>query len=43
MDLLKLYKDFGDRIAFMGGINVRALYTNDAPPLTPNLRPKSPP
>jgi uroporphyrinogen decarboxylase len=29
MDLLKLCKDFGDRIAFMGGIDVRALYTND--------------
>jgi len=29
MDLLKLYRDFGDRLSFMGGIDVRVLYTND--------------
>ena len=29
MDLLKLYKQFGKQIAFMGGIDVRVLYTND--------------
>ena len=29
MDLLKLYKLYRDKIAFMGGIDVRKLYTND--------------
>jgi len=29
MDLVQLYKDFGDRLSFMGGIDVRALYSND--------------
>ncbi len=29
MDLLKLYREFGDRLSFMGGIDVRTLYTND--------------
>jgi uroporphyrinogen decarboxylase len=29
MDLLKLYREFGDRLSFMGGIDVRVLYTND--------------
>ncbi len=29
MDLLKLYRDYGDRLSFMGGIDVRVLYTND--------------
>jgi len=29
MDLLQLYRDFGDRLSFMGGIDVRALYSND--------------
>ena len=29
MDLLKLHKLYGDRISFMGGIDVRTLYTND--------------
>jgi uroporphyrinogen decarboxylase len=29
MDLLKLYRDFGDRLSFMGGIDVRTLYTNN--------------
>lgn len=29
MDLLKLYRDFGERLSFMGGIDVRVLYTND--------------
>ena len=29
MDLLKLHRLYGDRIAFMGGIDVRTLYTND--------------
>lgn len=29
MDLLKLNRQYGHRIAFMGGIDVQALYTND--------------
>lgn len=29
MDLLRLHRRFGDRIAFMGGIDVRTLYSND--------------
>ena len=29
MDLLKLYKLYGDRLSFMGGMDVRKLYTND--------------
>lgn len=29
MDLLKIYKDYGDVLSLMGGIDVRALYSND--------------
>jgi uroporphyrinogen decarboxylase len=29
MDLIKLYKQYGDILSFMGGIDVRVLYTND--------------
>jgi len=29
MDLLRLHRDFGDRLSLMGGIDVRALYSND--------------
>ena len=29
MDLLQLYRDYGDRLSFMGGMDVRTLYTND--------------
>jgi len=29
MDLLRLYKNFGDRLSFMGGIDVRCLYNNN--------------
>jgi uroporphyrinogen decarboxylase len=29
MDLLKLHKLYGDVLSFMGGIDVRAIYTND--------------
>ena len=29
MDLIKLYKEYGDRLSFMGGIDVRVLYSND--------------
>ena len=42
MDLLKLYKDFGDRIGFMGGIDVRVLYTNDRAQIDAELEAKIP-
>lgn len=29
MDLLKLYRQYGDRLSFMGGMDVRVLYSND--------------
>ena len=29
MDLLRIYREHGDKIALMGGIDVRKLYTND--------------
>lgn len=29
MDLIKLYKQYGDILSFMGGIDVRVLYSND--------------
>jgi uroporphyrinogen decarboxylase len=29
MDLLRLYKDYGEVLSFMGGIDVRVLYSND--------------
>ncbi|MDX9972062.1 MAG: uroporphyrinogen decarboxylase family protein [FCB group bacterium] len=29
MDLLKLYAEYGDRLSFMGGIDVRVLYSNE--------------
>jgi uroporphyrinogen decarboxylase len=42
MDLLKLYKDFGDRVSFMGGMDVRVLYTNDRARIDAELREKIP-
>jgi len=29
MDVVKLHREYGDKLSFMGGIDVRALYTND--------------
>lgn len=29
MDLIRLYQNYGDRLSFMGGIDVRELYSND--------------
>jgi len=43
MDLLKLYQDFGDRLSFMGGIDVRTLYTNDRAIIDAELMTKIPP
>lgn len=42
MDLLQLYKDYGDIISFMGGIDVRALYTNDREQINRELEAKVP-
>lgn len=42
MDLLKLHKLYGDKIAFMGGIDVRTLYTNDRDIITKELEEKIP-
>ena len=42
MDLLKLYRDYGDTISFMGGIDVRVLYTNDREKIRRELEEKIP-
>jgi uroporphyrinogen decarboxylase len=42
MDLLKLYHDWGDRLSFMGGIDVRVLYTNDLGKVDAELEAKIP-
>ncbi len=42
MDLLRLYKNFGDRLSFMGGIDVRCLYNNDKREIDAELEAKIP-
>jgi uroporphyrinogen decarboxylase len=42
MDLLQLHRDFGDRLSFMGGIDVRALYSNDQATIDRELESKIP-
>ncbi len=42
MDLLKLYQEYGEKIAFMGGIDVRALYSNDKKTIDKELETKIP-
>ncbi len=42
MDLLKLHKLYGDKISFMGGIDVRTLYTNDKQVILEELEKKIP-
>lgn len=42
MDLLKLYEAFGDQIAFIGGIDVRTLYTNNKEIINEELESKIP-
>ena len=42
MDLLKLYREFGEVISFMGGIDVRKLYTNDPAEIDAELEAKIP-
>ena len=42
MDLLRLHRLYGDRISFMGGIDVRTLYTNDRAVIDAELEAKIP-
>jgi len=42
MDLLRIYKNFGDKIALMGGIDVRCLYTNNREIIDRELESKIP-
>ncbi len=42
MDLLKLHKLYGDKICFMGGIDVRCMYTNDRSLIDAELEAKIP-
>lgn len=42
MDLLKLYNLYGNKISFMGGIDVRKLYTNDRNAIDEELELKIP-
>ncbi len=42
MDLLGLHRDYGDRLSFMGGIDVRTLYTNDRSDVDRELETKIP-
>lgn len=42
MDLLKLYRQYGDVLSFMGGIDVRVLYTNDKALIDKELEEKIP-
>ncbi|HOQ67692.1 MAG TPA: uroporphyrinogen decarboxylase family protein [Candidatus Atribacteria bacterium] len=42
MDLLRLYRDYGDVLSFMGGIDVRVLYTNDKKKIDAELEAKIP-
>ena len=42
MDLLGLYKDYGDRLSFMGGMDVRKLYTNNMAVIEEELSSKIP-
>jgi len=42
MDLVRIHKNFGDRLSFMGGIDVRALYSNDKAVIDKELESKVP-
>ena len=42
MDLLRIYRNFGDRLSLMGGIDVRALYSNDPAVIEAELLSKIP-
>ena len=42
MDLLRVYKNFGDKLSLMGGIDVRTLYSNDRAVIDAELESKIP-
>lgn len=42
MDLLRLYQNYGERLSFMGGIDVRVLYNNDRGEIDAELEAKIP-
>ncbi len=42
MDLLKIYRQYGDNLSLMGGIDVRVLYTNDKKKIDAELEAKIP-
>lgn len=42
MDLVKLHEQYADKISFMGGIDVRALYSNDRAQIDAELEKKLP-
>jgi uroporphyrinogen decarboxylase len=42
MDLVDLYERYGDRLSFMGGIDVRVLYSNDRQRIGAELAAKVP-
>jgi uroporphyrinogen decarboxylase len=42
MDLVKLYREYGEILSFMGGIDVRKLYTNDRAEIDAELEAKIP-
>jgi len=42
MDLIKLHKEYGDVLSFMGGIDIRALYSNDRKVIDSELEKKIP-
>lgn len=42
MDLLRIYKTYGDRLSLMGGIDVRKLYSNDRNQIDEELESKIP-
>jgi uroporphyrinogen decarboxylase len=42
MDLLRIFKNFGEKIALMGGIDVRAVYSNDKKIIDAELESKIP-
>ena len=42
MDLVQLYRDYGEKLSFMGGIDVRVLYSNDRAEIDAELEAKIP-
>ena len=42
MDLIKLYRQYGDRLSFMGGIDIREVYPNDFSRIDKELESKIP-